>query len=82
MNVKFRGNEYAAKLGKLLEECPKNVLAAIAVSVLSSGGDYLDLAAQRVAKEWDILHENGIVPQKPTKRAVSLASLEKDWDEQ
>ncbi len=61
-----RHNEYAAELGlDLFDKCPKSVFAAIAVSALTLGGDYLDEARIRVLKEWWVLHHNGIVPQKP-----------------
>jgi hypothetical protein len=65
-------NEYEAELGALFDECPKAVLAAIAVSALTSGGDRLDKAALMVAAEWSTLHANGIVPQKPGKIARAL----------
>ncbi|TAN03098.1 MAG: hypothetical protein EPN36_13955 [Rhodanobacteraceae bacterium] len=47
----------------LYRECPKAVLAAIAVSALTQGGDFVDEADQRLVTEWDVLHGNGIVPQ-------------------
>ena len=68
-NLKNLQNGYAAELGALFDEMPKSVLAAIAVSAITSGGDYLDEAQQRVAHEWRILNENQIVPQKPGKVA-------------
>jgi hypothetical protein len=68
-----RHNEYAAVLGKMFEECPKAVLAAIAVSALTVGGDYLSEAQQRLADEWLALFEAGIVPQKPSGIAAKLA---------
>lgn len=62
-------NEYAEQLGQdLYEDIPKAVLAAIAVSALTCGGDYLDQARVNVIEEWTILHEAGIVPQKPPLR--------------
>lgn len=62
-------NQYAAQIGQdLYENIPKAVLAAIAVSALTLGGDYLEEARSRVAKEWLILFQNGIVPQKPPAR--------------
>lgn len=67
-----KGNDYADVLGVLLEKMPKNVLAAIAVSYASNGGDNLDKAAGRIAKEWQILYDNGIVPQKPNKAAYTV----------
>lgn len=47
----------------LYRDCPKAALAAIAVSALTQGGDFVDEADQRLVTEWDILHGNGIVPQ-------------------
>jgi hypothetical protein len=58
------GNEYAGTLEKyVFEQTPKSVFAAIAVSSLTCGGDYLEHATRRVVTEWDTLHTNGIVPQ-------------------
>jgi len=62
-------NEYALQLGELYE-APKAVIAAIAVSLLSCGGDQLSQAKERFVKEWQTLNENGIIPQKPIKIAV------------
>lgn len=66
-------NVYALELGKMFAECPKAVLAAIAVSALTSGGDYLDEAKQRLANEWLVLHQNGVV-QKPIGEAARIAT--------
>jgi hypothetical protein len=49
----------------LFEKCPKSVFAAIAVSALTCGGDYLDEARERVTAEWWALYDNKIVAQKP-----------------
>lgn len=68
-HLRARRNEYADALGDLLDRAPKSVLAAIAVSALTSGGDRLDEAAEEVLSEWAILHENGIVPQRPPNRS-------------
>lgn len=62
-----KGNEYQEVLGDDFDKIPKSVLAAIAVSFASSGGDYLSSARVAVMKEWDTLHKNGIVPQAPPK---------------
>lgn len=68
-------NEYALAVGgELYEEIPKAVWAAIAVSALTYGGDQLEDAAPRVAREWKALHDAGIVPQRPSKLARSLAA--------
>ena len=58
-------NSYARALGTSYERCPKAVLAAIAVSALTCGGEHLDEAASRVREEWALLFANGIIPQKP-----------------
>ena len=68
-NLKNLRNDYQDELGDLFDEIPKSVLAAIAVSALTDGGDCLDYAKRRVADEWRVLHENGIVDQKPGKIA-------------
>ena len=60
------GNYYQQSLSEgLYQVCPKAVLAAIAVSALTVGGDYLDAGGRRVLKEWWVLYHNGIVPQRP-----------------
>jgi hypothetical protein len=59
-------NEYANSLdADLYEKAPKAVFAAVAVSALTCGGDYLNHAHRRVLAEWWALYENGIVPQRP-----------------
>ena len=74
MNLNYTGNEYQELLGELYAEIPKAVLAAIAVSLASRGGDYPQDAKQNVAEEWEVLHTNGIVPQKPgPKTRASIA---------
>lgn len=67
MNLKNLRNEYASQLGDLFDKTPKAVLAAIAVSALTTGGDYLEKARELLLEEWRILHENKIVPQSPPK---------------
>ncbi len=57
-------NEYAQQLENY-DAIPKAVLAAIAVSALTCGGDYLDEATRRINNEWQVLFDAGIVPQKP-----------------
>jgi len=69
MRVTATGNAYAAELGDLFDRIPKAVLAAIAVSALTTGGDYLQHARFRVLTEWAALYANGIVPQRPPRRA-------------
>lgn len=63
-----RGNDYYLQAGRdLYEDCPKAVWAAIAISLLSFGGDELPRARERILHEWMLLHQNGIVPQPPPK---------------
>ena len=65
MHLHAKDNQYASAAGELLDDIPKAVWAAIAVSALTCGGDHLDLAQQKVVQEWLVLHTNGIVPQAP-----------------
>lgn len=68
-HLKNLQNDYAKELGELFDEMPKSVIAAIAVSALSYGGDRLGEARKLAAHEWRILHLNGIVQQRPGKAA-------------
>lgn len=63
-------NAYATAVPEY-RDIPKAVWAAIAVSALTCGGDHLAEARERVRNEWRVLHENGIVPQKPPNEKVS-----------
>ena len=66
MHLMARRNEYQSALDpKLFDACPKAVIAAIAVSVLTVGGDELAMASSRFLAEWWTLYDNGIVPQRP-----------------
>lgn len=76
MNLKNLTNEYQREMGDLFDEIPKSVLAAIAVSALTCGGDQISTARARLAKEWEVLNLNGIVQQKPSK--AGRAALTKD----
>jgi len=58
-------NDYSRALS-FYDQAPKAVLAAIAVSALTCGGDSLEEASDRVAEEWWCLYEAGIVSQRPT----------------
>lgn len=61
-------NDYARAVpAKLYEDLSKAAWAALAVSALTNGGDWLDRAEACVLEEWWILWENGIIPQKPTR---------------
>lgn len=71
-HLKNKLNEYATLSGDdLFEKAPKSVWAALAVSFASRNagpdGESLDGVDVRRAllDEWKILHEQGIVPQKP-----------------
>lgn len=68
-------NEYATLL-PFYATTPKAVLAAIAISALTNGGAYLDDAALLVAREWGLLHDNGIVRQRPSPKARLAALVE------
>lgn len=62
-------NEYASAIGaELYDAAPKAVLAAIAVSALTGGGARLTEAPALILAEWRVLHQNGIVPQRPLPR--------------
>jgi hypothetical protein len=58
-------NDYMSELGTLYAATPKAVFAAIAVSYATCGGDYIERAHENVLRDWWVLHENGIVPQRP-----------------
>jgi len=66
-------NEYAEVLGAMFDQIPKAVFAAIAVSSVTGGGDWLEHAQQRIADEWKALYDAGIVPQKPDGYAGRIA---------
>ncbi len=75
MHVSAKSNEYADLLGdRLLDAMPKAVLAAICVAALC--GDELDTAKRRVIREWQILHLNGIVPQRPSRTLLARIGKE------
>ena len=63
-------NEYAALLGPLYARVPKAVLAAIVVSgLIRQGASVCEIGiTDALLDEWDVLHANGIVPQKPERR--------------
>lgn len=70
-------NEYADAFGRLYTNTPKSVFAALAYSYISRCAgpdgetDSRELIVQEFLREWAILHENGIVPQKPPKAATA-----------
>ncbi len=64
-------NGYQKALGDMYAETPKAVFAALAVSlIMQLDGD--DSPAGRIRNrllgEWTVLHQNGIVPQKPNRK--------------
>jgi hypothetical protein len=67
-------NEYSDQLSpEVFAAVPKHVLAAIAVSALTFGGDYLSQAEGALLEEWRVLHEAGIVPQSVPARFLDRA---------
>lgn len=59
-------NEYQRAL-RTYEQMPKAVLAAVAFSFASRIIESADAATVEAAilNEWQVLHDNGIVPQEP-----------------
>lgn len=51
------------------DKCPKAVLFEIArqFAMLANGEEDAEAAFARMRSEWDALHVNGVVPQKPPK---------------
>jgi len=71
MHINAKYNEYARALtADLFDTAPKAVIAAVAVSSLTNGGDHLAEARQRFLYEWDALWMAGIVPQEPPRRLM------------
>jgi len=71
-------NEYAQTLrGEgLYDAIPKAVLAAIAISYATGGGDWIEHAKERIVTEWNTLHENGIIPQSvPAKYRKFISEI-------
>ena len=71
-----KSNEYAETLEKLFEEAPKAVLGALLVSFVLRFGDpegeeilpdEHERIQQVVRAEWAVLHDAGIIPQRPPK---------------
>lgn len=64
-------NEYADVFRQLhlYDNTPKTVFAAVALSMcyMHMEGESFEAAVARFLVEWDALHRNGIVPQKPAK---------------
>lgn len=72
-----KSNSYQELLSQeFYEKCPKAVLAAIAVSfVINHQGSDADVAEEIILHEWDILHKNGTIPQKPYRTAKNAEDL-------
>jgi len=71
-------NDYAVAFGELYERTPKAVFAAVAFSLSLRNVDEQgpDEAVEHFLYEWRVLHENGIVKQKPpTQKERKNASL-------
>jgi hypothetical protein len=66
------GNDYKNLLS-FYDLIPKAVLAAVAVPYATGGGDHPERGGEQVAREWQLLHENGMVPQKPPADVLKLA---------
>lgn len=65
-------NPYVEAVGrKMYERTPKAVYAALAYSLALrlTGTDNHEEAIALLGKEWEALHNGGIVPQKPAKEA-------------
>lgn len=67
-------NSYQREFGRFYAKTPKSVFAAIVYSYTSSGGDNHGQGILNFLEEWRILHENGIVRQKPPRMQ------KEDWD--
>lgn len=73
MNLKNIHNPYQQSLGRIFDETPKAVLAAIACSAYEQLGTPADEIPARIAAEWVALHFNGIVENKPTRHVIEIA---------
>lgn len=61
-------NEYVTLFGELYKKTPKAVFAAIAASLLIQiSEEHWEEAPRAFLREWQTLHENGLIPQKPPK---------------
>ena len=65
-------NEYSELVNDIYDRTPKAVFAAIVVSeYINRLNIPAEELSESVLKEWAVLHENGIVPQKPPNSALS-----------
>ena len=58
-------NTFCAALGQLYDATPKAVFAAIAVSLATAGDNYLGDVQGRLAEQWRMLYQAGLVAQAP-----------------
>ncbi len=65
-------NEYARELVGI--DAPKTVFMAICFSYAIRLGIEPGDAAEEIYREWQILHANGIVPQKPRRHKAKARS--------
>ena len=66
-SINYRGNEYARAIVDY-ERIPKAVFAAVAYALASrliADGDSPTMIEAAIIDEWQVLYDNGIVPQKP-----------------
>ena len=68
-NINNRLNEYAEMFGKLYDTTPKAVFAGVLASLLiRDNGEKQDAVISAFLEEWNALHANGIIHQKPVKK--------------
>jgi hypothetical protein len=68
MHLNNKSNEYIQALERgVFDSIPKSVFAAIAISYLVNHGVAFEDVTEEIMNEWQTLHLNGIVPQKPRK---------------
>ncbi len=67
MKTNNKTNDYVRALPPgMFDGMPKTVWASLAISfaLLCSDEDF-EKAVERISEEWKLLHEGGIVPQRP-----------------
>jgi hypothetical protein len=79
MHLKNKSNDYVGAMGgDVFAAAPKTVLAAVAVSLATLGGDRLSDARELILREWHTLHQNGIVPQPVPPKLLNTLPPEDD----
>jgi hypothetical protein len=73
MNLKNLHNVYQDNLGRVFDDTPKAVFAAIAASAYEQGGTAWDDIASRIAHEWCCLYDSGVLHNRPTKHVREVA---------